>query len=209
MIGSERPMTTASSTRRPTEGLHHVALRPEELRGRAMGIIVCAVMGFTWGGTALASLSAIVALPLLAVGVACSGVLLAGARRMRHAATALPVPASPGPDLSQGRHQFNLVVAGEVAAIFVAVIVLGRSDHGEWIPTTICLVVGLHLIPLARLFRVPLYYATAAALCLVAATTMVLGAAGAPEALWQLMPGLGVALVLWATGATLLATSTR
>jgi len=174
-----------------------------------MGIVVCAVMGLTWGGTALGALSAVVALPLLAVGVACSAVLVAGARRMRHAATMLPVPSSPGLDLSQGRHQFNLVVAGEVAAIFVAVIVLGRSDHGEWIPATICLVVGLHLIPLARLFGVRLYYATAAALCLVAATTMVLGAAGAPEALWQLLPGIGVALVLWATGATLLATSTR
>ena len=174
-----------------------------------MGIIVCAAMGLTWGGTALGALSTVVALPLLAVGVACSAVLAAGARRVRHAAAALPVPASPGPDLSQAWHQFNLVVAGEVAAIFVAVIVLGRSDHAEWIPATICLVVGLHLIPLARLFRVPLYYATAAALCLLAATTMVLGAAGAPEALWQLLPGFGVALVLWATGAMLLATGTR
>jgi len=174
-----------------------------------MGIIVCAVMGLTWGGTALRALSAVVAVPLLAVGAASSAVLMAGARRLRHAATALPVPASPGPDLAQGRHQFNLVVAGEVAAIFVAVSVLGRSDHAEWIPATICLVVGLHLIPLAGLFRVPLYYATAAALCLVAATTMVLGAAGAADALWQPLPGFGVALVLWATGARLLATSTR
>ncbi len=209
IIGRERTMSTANSNSRPMEEPHIAALRPEELRGHAMGIIVCAVMGFTWGGTALGALSVVVAVPLLAVGAACAAVLLAGARRVRHAAIVSPVPSSPKPDLSQGRHHFNLVVAGEVAAIIVAVGLLGRSDHADWIPATICLVVGLHLIPLARLFRLPLYYATAAALCLVAATTMVFGAAGAPEALWQLLPGVGVALVLWATGAMLLAKSTR
>jgi len=165
-------------------------------------------MGLTWAGLALGSLSAAVAVPLLAVGVGCCILLMRGARRVRHVADALQVPSSPGPNLGLGRQRFNLVVAGEIAAILVAVVVLGRSDHGEWIPATICLVVGLHLIPLARLFRVPLYYATAAALCLVATTTMALGVAGAPEALWQLLPGIGIALALWATGATLLATST-
>ena len=174
-----------------------------------MGITVCAVMGLTWAGSASGALRAVVAVPLLAVAVACSAALLVGASRLRHAATALPDQASSGPDLTKSRRQFSMVMAGEVAAILVAASVLGRSDNAEWIPATICLVVGLHFIPLARLFRVPLYYATAVALCLVAATTMVLGAAGAPESLWRLLPGIGVALVLWVTGATLLARSTR
>jgi len=75
IIGRERTMTT-SSTRLPTEARQSVALRPEELRGRASGVTVCAVMGLTWAGSALGSLSAVVAVPLLAVGVGCFALLM-------------------------------------------------------------------------------------------------------------------------------------
>jgi len=166
-------------------------------------------MGLTWAGSALGSLSAVVAVPLLAVGVGCFVLLMVGARRLSSAAKASPAPPSSGPDLSQARHLFALVVAAEAAAIFAAVIILVRSDHADWIPATVCAAVGLHFVPLARLFRLPIYYATAAGLCLVAVTTMLLGAAGAAGSLWQLLPGFGAALVLWVTGARLLAASTR
>jgi hypothetical protein len=71
----------------------------------------------------------------------------------------------------------------------------------------ICAAVGLHFIPLARLFDVPLYYITGAVMCLVAATTMALGSTGSPATLWHLLPGFGAALTIWATSAGLLAWS--
>jgi hypothetical protein len=68
----------------------------------------------------------------------------------------------------------------------------------------VALVVGLHFFPLARLFRMPLYYFTGTALCVVSIATMIL----APildysEAVWFVLPGLGSGLVLWTTGAML------
>ena len=73
----------------------------------------------------------------------------------------------------------------------------------------VCAVVGLHFLPLAGLFGVPLYCVTGAALCLVAIATMTLGAVGAPTSLWQLVPGLGAAVALWTTGIGLLITRPR
>jgi len=165
-------------------------------------------MGLAWAGSGLGALSPVVAVPVAVVGVATFAALMTGARSLRRAATAMPASAPPGADTSTGRRRFTLVVAGECAAIAAAVNTFSRSGRSQWIPAVICAVVGLHFIPLARLFRVPLYYATAAALCLVAATTMILGVTGAPASLWQVLPGFGAALALWATSASALFAAT-
>lgn len=185
-----------SSEARQSDGMGR-----DELRGRATGVIVGAVMGLAWTGS-------VAAIPVLVAGVAIVAVLVTGALRLRRAAAAAAVPAATpsgaGPD--NMRRRFLIVTAGEGAAIAAAINVLGRSGRSQWIPAVICAVVGLHFIPLARLFSVPLYYATAAALCLVAATTMILGATGV-AALWRPLPGFGAALVLWATSLGLLVTT--
>ncbi|MEA2973246.1 MAG: hypothetical protein QOG82_1704 [Actinomycetota bacterium] len=200
-------MTDApASTRRDTLVLERDGFDREELRGRAAGVAVCAVMGLAWTASALGDLGSGVAVAVLAAGVAAAAVLLAGVRRLRRA-DARPTAPSSSFDPSQVRRRFNLVVAGEIAVIAAAANILGRTGHSRWIPAVICAAVGLHFVPLARLFGLGLYYATAVALCLVAALTMFLGATGASESLWRLLPGLGTALVLWATGARLLATT--
>ncbi len=85
------------------------------------------------------------------------------------------------------------------------------ARHWEWLGPAIAIPVGLHFFGLARLFRVPLYNLTGAALCAVALATFlwiparvgVTGQlsfmAGAPAPLWRLVPGLAAALVLWMT----------
>ena len=79
---------------------------------------------------------------------------------------------------------------------------LGRS---EFIPAAVAFVVGLHFFPLAPLFRVPLYHATGAGLCLVAVVTPIVAAPlGAQTVAWQVVPGLSVAAILWATSAALI-----
>jgi hypothetical protein len=175
----------------------------EELRGRAAGITVCAVMGLTWAFSATGALGPVAAAAVLVAGLAIVAVLMTGARRLRRQAGAMPDMVSAGVDVTKVRRRFALVLVGEGAAIAAAINVLVRWGHTEWIPAVICAAVGLHFVPLARMFGVPLYYATAAALCLVAATTMALGAAGAPVSLWRLLPGFGAALALWTTGARL------
>jgi len=143
---------------------------------------------------------------VLVASVATFAVLMTGAHRLRRSATM--VPASPRPaGLAAMQRRFTVVIAAETVAIIAAGNILARSGHSRWIPAVICALVGLHFIPLARLFSIPLYYATATALCLVAGATMILGASHGPTGLWQLLPGFGAALVLWATSAGLLATT--
>jgi hypothetical protein len=174
----------------------------EELHGRAAGVTVCAVMGSTWAASALGPLNPVVTMPVLIVTVAVLVSLLRGARRLRRSAATVPSGVA-GVDLGQVRRRFTVVVAAEFVAIAAAVNILGRTGHSRWLPAVICAVVGLHFVPLAHLFRVRLYYATAAALCLVATFTMVLGATTGRASLWQLVPGFGTALALWVTGARL------
>lgn len=181
---------------------------PEDRRGRSDGVAVCAVMGLTWAASALGALDAVVAVPGLIASSGIAAVLIRGARDLRRSARGLPDTAPAGTDLGLARRSFNLVLAAEWVAIGLAINLLPRWDHPQWIPTALCAVVGLHFVPLARLFRVPLYYATGGALCLVATTTIVIGAIGGSETAVQLVPGVGAALSLWATGAKLLS-STR
>jgi len=161
-------------------------------------------MGFTWAASALAALGVRVAVPAMTASMAIAALLVLGARRLQPANAAVPASASSGVDLSNVRRRFNLIVLAEFAAIAAAVNVLSRLGHSRWIPAVVCAAVGLHFLPLARLFGVGLYYATAATLCLTAGATMVLGAIGAPALLCRIIPGFGAALALWATGAWLL-----
>lgn len=79
-----------------------------------------------------------------------------------------------------------------------------RLGRPEFIPAGVALVVGLHFFPLASLFRVPLYYVTGAALCVVAVSTPIAALSlGASTAVWQVVSGLGAAAILWATSAVL------
>jgi len=162
-------------------------------------------MGLVWAASVRGVLRPGAAVAVLLASLAIAGAQMVGARRLRRVAATLRVPGSLGADVGPTRRRFNLVVLGELAAIAAAVSILVNSSHPQWIPAVICALVGLHFVPLARLFRTRMYYGTALALCLVAAATMILGASGAPASLWHSLPGFGAALSLWATGAGLLA----
>lgn len=102
------------------------------------------------------------------------------------------------------RWRFRLVNVAQGLGIGIAVFACVRLRRPELIPAAGALVVGLHFFPLATLFRVPLYHATGAALCSVAvATPLVAAPLGAQTAAWQVVPGVGAAVILWATSAVL------
>jgi len=198
---------TATVLHRPSDDPQTDGMGDDELRGRSAGIVVGAVMGLVWAGSAIGVLSFVAAVPLAIAGVAICAALIAGARRLRHAAAALPASPSAGFDPGRVRSRFILVTVGESAAIAAGINILVRSGSPEWIPAMICAVVGLHFFPLARLFRVRVFYASSVTLCAIAVITVVVGMAGAPVVLWRLVPGFGAALALWATSARLLVTT--
>ena len=67
------------------------------------------------------------------------------------------------------------------------------------IPPVVCLIVGAHFFPLARLFDQPQYWWTGASLSIVAAAGFITLAAGAGAEVSRVVVGLGAAITLWGT----------
>jgi hypothetical protein len=92
---------------------------------------------------------------------------------------------------------FNLVNVGQVVLILIAVLGLVKAGSPGLIPSAVCLVVGLHFIPLARVFDVPTYYLLAAAMVAVAVAGAVIHWSGGADASVQAFVGFLAAVCLW------------
>ncbi len=179
------------------------------VKGYAIGALVMTFFGEFWvsvpnlGLTTLERLLFVVATLIVVV------VLSFGAISILRAARRLPDNSSPeaaqrGKSAGQ---QFAVVGAIEVILIALASILLGRTDHGELTPLVIALIVGVHFLPLAYIFRVRAYYFTGfimSLLALVALAALFFGVTlGGPYA-WATVIGVGNALILWATALYIL-----
>lgn len=95
---------------------------------------------------------------------------------------------------------FGIIFGIECGVIWLCATVLARVGLSIWIPIAVAVVVGLHFIPLARVFEVPLYYWTGALSVLG-----VLGCSLIRDVGTRLLSaGLTMAAVLWLTAAWLL-----
>jgi len=91
-------------------------------------------------------------------------------------------------------------MAFEWVPTLLTAVVLGRIGHPELILPAIAVIVGMHFIPLAKLFNLPLYYWTGGSLVLIAVVSFPIG----HQVLRQAITGLGCGLSLWLTSAVLL-----
>lgn len=114
-----------------------------------------------------------------------------------------PVPPRTAEDRVVLR-RFVPVVIAEVVAIMVVNSVCAVTEHLELLVPLDLLIVGIHFLPLARIFQVPRYYVTGGLFCLVSVLTLVLvptqvqvGAAAS----WFVIPTFGCTSVAWATAA--------
>ena len=97
----------------------------------------------------------------------------------------------------------GLVNLAEVGAIAVAVVIFAATGVPEFVPPIACLIVGLHFLPLKRLFDQPEYRGTAIGLiCGAALGLAVLTLGSAPE-LSRIVVGAVAASTLWITSARL------
>lgn len=162
----------------------------------ALGGVFMALFGSIWlaaadyqsfGGTLVALAGMLV--------IAAGAISLVAWSRMTFKAGLLSQTATRDPaSVKRLRRQFMLINAVQWIAVGLAVMLMNVFAHVEWIAPAVILIVGLHFIPLARLFGYRGYYVTAAALVLVA--------------LLDVLAGEGdVALTLFATGAILWATT--
>lgn len=183
-------------------------LRVPADRGQAIGALIAGSFGlvFVWVNSGL--LADGVALALRVAGaVAFVAVVVAAQLTYRAMARAgREGLAVPGPDRPPFRGAFWVVTAVEAVAIIVGVRVISQVfDAPEAGVAWVALVVGVHFVPLARLFRHASFMALAvvmSALGLAGLVMAVLGVGAAPIALVSGV-GSGALLIGWALwGAT-------
>lgn len=172
-------------------------------RGGAVAVAVLAWFALAWTGWGLsAGVPTAVEVPVVIAAASASTALIAASVLTYRRAASLP----GGSRAARGRvvrRRFGLVVAAEFLGLAVIARLLTATHHAQLTPAVICLGVGVHFFPLARLFAAPIYHRTGAALCLVAVLTAVLAPTTHHPVLWTALPGIGAACVLYATCALL------
>ena len=133
--------------------------------GRYMGALVMTAFGAGWLVTAWMGAARSVPLLVLITVIGCglAGASLArfvGARRRASSSAAATGPRRKWLG-------FTLVVAAEAVAISWVASALARAGHEDWIAAGVILIVGLHFVPLARVFRYRPYALTGLALVVV------------------------------------------
>ncbi|WP_274310279.1 hypothetical protein [Solibacillus daqui] len=177
------------------------------VHGTASGVFFMAFFGTLWANTGIMGLQGW-GVPLLLVAAVTIGIALfiCGVSLLR-ASRELTEQVSKT-DLKRGTHMrfwFNIIFAAEGLAIAITIAVCNATRHTELIPVLIAIIVGVHFIPLAPLFKVRLYYFTGALLCLLAIITLLFVPAKVTLGEHQInafmsVVGFGSALILWATG---------
>jgi hypothetical protein len=107
-----------------------------------------------------------------ATGALAFGLIFFGVVTIR-AALSLPAVDDAAPsDVRRIRHQFWMAVGAECVGCAVVSVVSVATHHWLFIVPLNLIIVGLHFLPLARLFAVPRYYVLGAMFCLIPTATM-------------------------------------
>jgi len=167
------------------------------------GAMITAAFALAW------ALSATTAIP--------SGPAATGARVVAVTVTALAMIAAvvfaaerrPGHATASGlpvdwQRRFNVIGAVQCASIALLVLIASTTGLLRLVPASVCLVVGLHFFPLAKVLGMR-YRPVGLLLCVVGAVGVVLSSTHGLGAS-VLLVGTGAALILW--GASFRHTST-
>ncbi len=168
---------------------------PRYLAGMITASLVEICFGTIWG-LAAASGRWIAFLPISIMAVG----LLAFCITTRQAVRRLPQEQETPEDHVRGRQvsrRYVVVVAAEVLAIAVTVILLRLIKYPAGIAPAICLIVGLHFLPLAVVFQRRLYILIGAVLSLLGGGALLAAPASLTPDSWPAIVGLGAAGVLW------------
>lgn len=143
--------------------------RGVDLAITALVLSVAAMAWFGWGQAKPPSgwSSALTVGSIVSIAV----VLLSGALswRRRHEEAAMHDPAV--------RCVYWRIVGAEVAACLLGVVVLGLAGETGFLPAWILLVVGVHFLPLGRVFRITELYPAGVAAGVIAVAAAITGAA--------------------------------
>ena len=186
-----------------SEGGSSVTGRRRNL-GLAGGSLWLIVSGAGFAGASLLVVQTALATTLLTtMGVLAAGLIVFGIATI-HAAFQLPDEVASRK--SEGRRiarQFGVIVGIEGLTLTLVTVVCVVQRRWGLIAPLDLMIVGLHFLPLARLFTVARYYLTAALFCAIPIATMLLipesGRIGHALS-WLVLPSVGCAFVAWVTG---------
>lgn len=174
-------------------------LSAEAFKGRAIGALVCGFFGSCWmlGAVYFGEISNPLLLGALAL-LAVASVVWPIAQLVRH--RRLPYSTTGGSRWSDISKSYWTLVAIEWGACIVVSNWLSRIGRADLISQAVGLIVGVHFIPLAKIFRAPIYHWTAAAMVLGVAASFAVPAGDLRNIVASGICGLA----LWATEAEIL-----
>ncbi len=176
--------------------------------GLSLGITVLALVGFVWFGWAISVFES------PAAGAVCgildaifAGCLIWAGRRVRREAGGFKRS-----DLRLGGEEqrianqrinsrFRWVVMGEWSGIGLAAYSTYHFGRGDLFPPAMSLVIALHFFPLAALFHLAVYRATASAGSIICLTALLLPRTLLGPDSRLVLNGVGFGAVMWATAA--------
>jgi hypothetical protein len=173
--------------------MRETPLEPGRAR-RAIGAMFFAAFGGVWLGFYTLQVAGPQLLPIGVIALA-TGVLLALTyRRYRQHRPAL-LAEPPSPERKRADRVFHIINAGQWVVIVVAANVLVNFGLSVWVIPLVIGVVGLHFLPLARVFAYRPHWVTGAALILLSVAYPLLASQGPASPVGS----LGAGLILWAS----------
>ena len=176
--------------------------------GLSLGIIVLALAGFVWFGWAISVFESPAAAAVCGgLDAILTGCLIWAGRRVRREARGFKRS-----DLRLGCEEqrianrrtssrFRWIVMGEWSGIGLAAFATYHFGRGDLFPPAMSLVIALHFFPLAALFQLSVYRATASAASIISIAALLMPATLLGPDLRLILNGVGFGMVMWATAA--------
>lgn len=171
-------------------------LTANQLSGRATGSLFFTGFGTLWLTLGLYLREIVSAGYLTGIAAVPAVLLLAVFWLFRQARRYPKMPE----DAARNR-AFRRINAIQWAAVIVVSFTFARLHIDAYVLSAITAIVGIHLFPLAKLFRYPMHYGTGAALVAWASASVLL----VPAEHLQGVTALGTGLILWMSAAITLA----
>jgi hypothetical protein len=171
----------------------------EAISGRATGVLFFAGFGSVWLYNGLSAMHRLNPISIAAIVVIFAALFVPAALLLRSVSKAAHEAGSlDSPEVKRTFFRVNMM---QWAAIIAAIVLFNTIHKQEFLATVITFIVGVHLIPLARLFQYSAHYVTGA--LLMAWATIV--AIVFPGEMMPTLGALGTAGILLGSAAYTLA----
>jgi hypothetical protein len=168
-------------------------LDPNRAR-RALGAMFFFAFGGAWLGYYAFQVTGMQPVILASIALISLILIFSAYRRYKQHKPALLAEGS-SPQQKKADRVFNIVNAAQWVAIFIVANVLVNLSLSHWVIPAIIFIVGMHFLPLARVFANPPHYVTGAALIVLSVAYPLL----APSGPVSPVGCLGAGLILWAS----------